>query len=203
MRAWLIVIVLLAPNLCGATSAEPRTELQVDLAGKTYTMSAGSDIQVFVDGKPQTLRITELPWRHFSEAGIRFDYPRHFPWETDPAPPASWTLDGNSAVIMVFDYGVGTVRSPEEVVDGIENALAVKTHPRRQKAVLLTKAAGALNGIVSTLKLASSTISNEVFVLPRANRSVVLVLQDSLDDHGEHTAEYGEMRERLAATLEF
>jgi hypothetical protein len=163
---------------------------------------AGVPLDVMIDGKAVKLLVSELPWRHFAQAGVQFDYPRHYPWESDATPPRSWTLDGNDSVIMLFEQAAGAARTPESLADGLERALAAKA-PERGKAVLRTTRAGTLTGIVSTVKLATSTITNEVFSLQAHDRSSLLVLQDSLDDAGNHSSEYIEMRQRLSATLEF
>ena len=53
------------------------------------------------------------------------------------------------------------------------------------------------------MDLATSTISHEVFALGKGDHAWLLVLQDALDEQGDHSSEYIEMRKRLSATLEF
>ena len=203
MRNLPMVLAALLALPCSATGEEPPTQLRIAIDGRQYVTTAGTSLEVDVGGRKATLRIDELPWRHFSQDSLQFDYPRHFPWESDPAQPRSWTLDGNDSVIMVFEQSAGHARSPEDVAAGFEKTLGAKAPAEHAKAVLRTERVGTLTGVASMVRLATTTISHEVFALGKGDRSWLLVLQDSLDDDGGHSSEYIEMRKRLSTTLEF
>lgn len=196
----LFAVVLAAP--CRAAGDEPPTQLRVEIDGKSVITTAGATVDVDLGGRNVKLRVEELPWRHFSTNGLQFDYPRHFPWEFDPEPPRSWTLDGNSAVIMLFDNTIQE-RAAEDLAADIEKALSSASSARRTKTELRTAKSGTLAGVASTITLARNVVRNEVFVLGKGGASWLLVLQDSLADDGSHSTEYTAMRARLAATLEF
>ncbi|WP_306582333.1 hypothetical protein [Dokdonella sp.] len=202
MRAVPTILAALLAAPCLAASTEPPTQVRVTVDGKAYVGNTGTTIEVDVGGRKLPLRVEELPWRHFEAGRLRFDYPRHFPWEHDPEPPRSWTLDGNNAVLMVFE-NVAPRRSAEAQAEAIEELLLRGAAPRRAKAVLATAKAGPLSGVATTIKVVNYTMSNEIFVIDSGKSSWLLVLQDALTDAGEHTAEYLEMRARLSATLEF
>lgn len=197
----MLLATLLAIS-CSAAGNEPPTQLRVEIDGKPYVTTAGASIDADLGGRIVKLRVEELPWRRFAQAGLQFDYPRHFPWDSDPSPPRSWTLDGNDAVITVFDNTLAK-RKAEDLAGDIEKAIARGAHIERSKAVLRTDKAGILTGVVSTMEVAGSPFSNEVFVLGKGEVSWLLVLQDALGDDGTHSSEYIEMRKRLSATLEF
>jgi hypothetical protein len=197
----MLLATLLAIS-CSAAGNEPPTQLRVEIDGKPYVTTAGASIDADLGGRIVKLRVEELPWRRFAQAGLQFDYPRHFPWDSDPSPPRSWTLDGNDAVIMVFDNTLAK-RKAEDLAGDIEKAIARGAHIERSKAVLRTDKPGILTGVVSTMEVAGSPFSNEVFVLGKGEVSWLLVLQDALGDDGTHSSEYIEMRKRLSATLEF
>ena len=202
MRRFSLLLATLFAASCSAAVDEPPTQLRVEIDGKPYVTTAGATVDVDVGGRTVKLRVEELPWRRFALDGLRFDYPRHFPWEFDPSPPRSWTLDGNNAVIMVFD-NASARRSAEDLAGDIEKAVARGTRAERSKAVLCTDKAGTLTGTASRMTVAGSPFSNEVFVVAKGDASWLLVLQDSLDDDGDHSSEYVEMRKRLSATLVF
>jgi hypothetical protein len=197
-----MLLATLLASSCSAAGNEPPTQLRVEIDGKPYVTTAGASIDADLGGRIVKLRVEELPWRRFAQAGLQFDYPRHFPWDSDPSPPRSWTLDGNDAVIMVFDNTLAK-RKAEDLAGDIEKAIARGAHIERSKAVLRTDKAGILTGVVSTMEVAGSPFSNEVFVLGKGEVSWLLVLQDALGDDGTHSSEYIEMRKRLSATLEF
>ncbi|MBZ0221626.1 MAG: hypothetical protein K8F35_01220 [Dokdonella sp.] len=203
MRIGLMFVVALLASACSAAGMEePPTQLRITLDGKQLVTHAGAETEVEVGGRSVKLRVEELPWRHFSTNGLQFDYPRHFPWEFDPEPPRSWTLDGNSAVIMLFDNTIQE-RAAEDLAADIEKALSSASSARRTKTELRTAKSGTLAGVASTITLARNVVRNEVFVLGKGGASWLLVLQDSLADDGSHSTEYAAMRARLAATLEF
>jgi hypothetical protein len=141
------VLAALLALPCSATGEEPPTQLRIAIDGRQYVTTAGTSLEVDVGGRKATLRIDELPWRHFSQDSLQFDYPRHFPWESDPAQPRSWTLDGNDSVIMVFEQSAGHARSPEDVAAGFEKTLGAKAPAEHAKAVLRTERVGTLTGV--------------------------------------------------------
>jgi hypothetical protein len=197
----MLFTVLLAVS-CSVAGNEPPTQLRIEVDGKPYVTTAGATIDADVGGRSVKLRVEELPWRRFAQGRLQFDYPRHFPWDSDPSPPRSWTLDGNDAVIMVFENTLPK-RKAEDLASDIEKAVARGAHVERSKAVLRTDKAGILTGVTSTMKVAGSPFSNEVFALGKGDASWLVVLQDALGDDGAHSSEYIEMRKRLSATLEF
>jgi hypothetical protein len=198
MRAFLLTGLALLSAL--AMAGEPPTRLKVEIGGQTVLIDAGQAVDVDIDGKPTRLRIAELPWRQFAEAGLRFEYPKHFPWEYEA--PGTWSLDGNNAVIIVIRADKGDAPAPDDVLDGMQEGLELKKKPVRDTVVLATKQ-GRITGSAMTSRLASSRLRTEVYVLEGKSSSFVLMLQDSLDDEGKPTAEFIDMRKRLVGSLEF
>lgn len=200
MRAPRVAFAML-PGLVAAVAmaAEPPARLQVKIGDARTVVETGKAAEIMLDGKRVRLLIEELPTRRFDEAGVRFDYPRHFPWEEDGD---SWTLDGNSAVVIITLGEAGQVATPTELLDGIEEAFKTKRRAKREPVMLETRQ-GRIEGLAAIVKLASSSIRNEAYVLERSRGPVILLLQDSLDDAGKPTAEFIDMRKRLVDTLEY
>lgn len=203
MRSTLWAVALSTLASIGAASsgfaAEPAAQLQVTLDGRELRVEAGRPVEVELDGRRVTLRVDELPYRRFAEAGIAFDYPRHLSWEAEPG---NWTLDGNSAVVMVFAAAKGEAPDPDDVLDGIEQSLkSVRRAPR--ESILLTARSGALDGTAMTATLAGSRLRYEAYQIKGSSHDALLVLQDTLTDSGDASAEFVAMRKQLARTLEF
>lgn len=202
MRSMLWVVALSTLSF-GATApgfaAEPAAQLRVTLDGQELRVESGHPVEVELDGRRVTLRVDELPSRRFTEAGIAFDYPRHLSWEAEPG---NWTLDGNSAVVMVFSAAKGEAPDPDAVLDGIEQSLKA---PRRapRESILLTTRTGALDGTTMTVTLAGSRLRYEAYQIEGRSHDALLVLQDTLTDSGEASAEFVALRKQLAQTLEF
>ena len=103
---------------------------------------------------------------------------------------------------MVFD-NTASKQTAEEFAGDIEKTVSQDTRAERSKARLHTDKVGTLTGVASKMKLSNTRFSNEVFAIDKGDASWLLVLQDTLDEAGEHSSEYLEMRKRLSATLEF
>ena len=85
-----MLLAALIASTGSAASDEPPTQLRVELDGRQYVTTAGAPLDVEVGGTKAKLRIDELPWRHFTQGSLQFDYPRHFPWESDPSSWGRW-----------------------------------------------------------------------------------------------------------------
>ncbi len=180
-------------------AAEPAAQLRVTLGGQELRVEAGRPVEVELDGKRVTLRVEELPYRRFAEAGIAFDYPRHLSWEAEPG---NWTLDGNSAVVMVFSAAKGEAPDPDDVLDGIEHSLkSARRAPR--ESILLSARSGALDGTTMTVTLVGNRLRYEAYRIEGRSHDALLVLQDTLTDSGDASAEFVALRKQLAQTLEF
>lgn len=186
--------------VASAFAGEPPTQLQVNIGLQQFQVEAGKSTEIILDGKPTTMRVEELPIRHFAEAGIRFDYPRHFPWEHDT--PHNWTLDGNNAVVMVNLQEAGEEGTPDDVLDGMIESLKLSNAPSRIQIQLSTRR-GVISGVSAIIPMGSTRIRNEVYLLKGNASSVLLVLQDTLGDNDQATTEFTDMRKRLSETLEY
>lgn len=180
-------------------AAEPPLRLEVRVGDSRQRVDAGTAAQIVVDGKPVTLQVDILPTRRFNEAGLRFEYPAHMPWEHDP--PSMWTLDGNNATVIIHRGEAGDDSSADDLLDNMESSLKSKTKPRRSDVELGLRS-GTVRGRVATMAFSSSRIRTEAYVVGPASRPVLLMLQDALDDNGKATAEFIELRRLLVDTLE-
>jgi len=196
---WPVAFALIA-TATAAIGAEPPARLGLEIGGTTIEVEAGQRFEFQVDGKTTAARIVELPTRRFDEAGIRFEYPRHFPWEHDA--PDMWTLDGNSAVLILTRAGADADTTAADLLDGVEESLRSTRRTPREKVVLPTRQ-GDIEGLASNVRIGNLQMRNEAYVLVAQGARFLLILQDSLDDDGRPTTEFNEMRKRLATTLEF
>ncbi len=193
------LLAVFAAGIAHAGDAEPPARLQVKIGDARAVVETGKVAEVVVDGKPLKVLIEELPTRRFDAAGLRFDYPRNFSWEHDDE---TWTLDGSNAVVIITRGLLGGDAMAADVLDGIEDEIGAKTRGKREKVVLETSK-GRIEGVAATVRVASTAIRNEAYVVGPGVRPVILLLQDTLDDAGRLSTEFTDMRRRLAATLEF
>ncbi len=197
MRGVLLPILLVAVAV--ANAAEPPTRLVLEIDGTTIEVDAGQRFDVLVDGKKRLARIGELPTRRFDEAGIRFEYARHFSWEHDP--PDMWTLDGNNAVLILTRGQPGDDSTAEDLLDGIGKRRGKRSAAYRM--IALDTRQGRIEGLESTVEVSGIHIRNEAYVLEHGDVFALLILQDSSDGDAADAVEFQSLRKRLAETLEF
>lgn len=201
MRLLRLAIAMLSiGSIACAIAAEPPTQLEVEIGGQRFAMDAGQSRDVEINGKLTRLRVSELPWKQFSESGLRFEYPRHFPWEFEA--PGTWTLDGNSALIIVVHADDGDASSPIEALEQMHSELGKKQKPTFETISLATRH-GSVKGSAATWRIASTQLRTEAYFLEGKDTSFLLMLQDSLADDGSSSAEFIDMRSRLVESLEF
>lgn len=182
------------------TAAEPPLQLSIQLGDQRVIANAGKSTHIKMGDTSIPVRVDVLPTRQFDEIGLRFEYPAHFPWEHDDE--STWTLDGNSAVIIITRSDVDSTTTAGELLDMIEGSLRQSRRSPREPVVLNTRS-GALSGVATTVRMATSRIRNEAYIVRNESTLATLILQDALDDDGNSSAEFVDMRKRLAATLEF
>lgn len=195
--AWSLVMLAAASV---TVAAEPPSRLALEIGGTTVEIDAGQRFEVVVDGKTQSARITELPTRRFDAAGIRFDYPRHFGWESDP--PDMWTLDGNNAVVIVTRGERGDASTAKDLLDGMLESLGGKRGAAYREVILDTRQ-GRIKGLEAIIEVTGFDIRNEAYVLERGEVFALLLLQDSSAGDARDGVEFKDLRKRLALSLEF
>lgn len=98
----------LAQNQSNTNNSEPKATFEVTVNGKKYNVSENEDLKLDTLLKP-TISIKLSDYKKFKSSAISFDYPRHlsYTFEQDYA-YKSWTLSGNSLVVLVFEMDVNT-----------------------------------------------------------------------------------------------
>ena len=148
-----------------------------------------------------TLRVE--PFRVFRYAGLSFQYPREYTFQADHTNPgvALWTLSGSDCMIMVQrfeDQG-----DPEAVRQLLVDELAARYKDARKKQGAITwKLEGTtLKGIRLEVEFAGTTLYQDLYSFRAGNGSVVLLVQDSLQDDGKPSVHRVRAETMLTKTL--
>lgn len=204
--AFIMLISLTAAPPTGvgqeSDSQEPPLRFRVRIADKTLSLSEGE--MQSLEGKfdnPQ-VRITIEPTRRFAKQGVEFDYPRAFVFEADTADAhfKNWTLSGNDLRIMlfVFDNPISAAEQAESIVAEFGEGVAEITD-RDLKLQLGTR---TCRGVALTAAVAGTRMRMEVYELPqRGNASRLLLLQDTLNEQDQGTAEGAAARKLLSTSF--
>ena len=196
MRVLFLGVALMLANL--AQAGEPPTRFKLEIDGNTRVVEAGQAFEIEVGGKKVPARFIEFETRRFDEAGVRFEYPRHFAWEHDP--PDMWTLDGNNAVLILSRAEPGNDTTATDLLDGVAEGL--RSERKKYRPITLVTRQGAIEGLETTFTIVGNRIRYEAYVLERGAARSLLMLQDSTDGAAA-ASEFKDMRQRLGATLEF
>ncbi len=194
---WTCLLALLA---LPALAAEPKPQIEISAGGKSYTVYDGASVDIDVGGKPITLKVREMPFLQFSEAGLKFDYPRHFSYESDPSPPASWVLDGNDVVVQVLQFDADDdadakglllriARRLKNAGSCVPSAMFLKTHD------------GMLNGYTCDVKVIDTSMHYEIYRLDANGAPRIISFQQTVTKDGSASKELLDVRNYIARTL--
>ena len=181
-------------------AVEPPVVYSLQVGDKVVRLKEGEPAELTGTFTNPKLTLTADDFRVFPYAGISFRYPSHFAFEADLEDKnlRRWSLDGNNCVIMVQRYGV------EVAMHDLTDAL-VKQYGENntvQSDVSLTLAGKKLLGKRITAKLAGSTIVQDVFPIPSAKGStLLLLLQDTPNDDGTPSDERQLLEKRLVESF--
>jgi len=204
-HALLGAAVLAALPRSADETMEPPPIYALEVGGKRVALEPDLPLDLDTpDARTRVVLRTE-PHRVFPFAGLRFHYPRGMGFEADMDTPgvALWSLDGNDAVVMVQRYGgrevPGEVR--EEVVTSIQAQFGRRS---ATSAPSKTSLGGReLEGTEIRIAIAGTRLIQEVYAIPSGRDTIILIVQDSLEDDGSHSAEYGTTKKMLAESFRF
>lgn len=191
MRKLLILTaaILLSLKVANADeAAEPPLRLTLTVNGQTLTAGEGKPVQLKGAFNDPTISVNVDPYRAFSAQGVSFEYPRGFSFEADFSDQNAkiWTLAGNDLKIMLFVIAAKT--DDRAIADGMADQFGRDNVT--ESATELTLGGKKIPGVRQLISLMGHKLTNDVFVLSTAaNRTVVLVLQDSPQPNGDRSTE--------------
>lgn len=181
---------------------EPPMEFRLLRGQEATPVRLDEPFQLKTDSGALELVLVVDPLRTFRRAGISFRYPREYVFEADQESPVVtiWTLSGNDVLIMVMRYA--SLTDHEELrrstVEAIEEQYGGGT---TSTPVSFTAGGKVLPGTRVTVRVADVPLVQEVYSFVSDGKAFLLMLQDSPDDPGTPTREYGDVVEILASTL--
>lgn len=177
--------------------------LVVEIGDQKIEAELGHPFHVQIEGKTVRMRVTAKPTRTFNHAGVSFEYPRDMDFEFNnrTAGAKVWSLDGNDVVLMVQHFA--------SVPTGKGAALLAKGAARRFGSLVtqtsktqMSLGGHELKGVRLDASVSGARIALQFFDLPSKEGAVVLVLQDSLADDGNHSQEFEAIVPVLSKTLQ-
>ncbi len=193
-----ISLIFASAGQCQDETKEPPIEYQLLVNGKALNVELDTEFELDIQGKTK-LKLTASNVRNFKYGGITFPYPTSFAFEAElDAVSKLWTLDGSSCLIMVFAFpsanGLGHKSFAESI--GAEYQNEPDFSP-----TTLTCDGQELEGTQLNIKIEQTNLVQMVFEIPTKDGARVIVLQDTLEDDGSHTAEFNGVVKLLKQNL--
>jgi hypothetical protein len=169
------------PGTCDepASGSPPPVVYTLEINGQVHQIRADEPLKLtgsFTD-PVVTLRVAST--RTLSHAGVQFDYPANFTFESETEDPdfQSWTVSGNDVTVMVF-LSQGEL-TPQALAQSTAEALKVTDY--QMKPAQLKLGSQELSGTSIRMSLGEVAILQQVLQLPpQGTRSRLLVIQDTL-----------------------
>ncbi|MDD2999095.1 MAG: hypothetical protein PHV05_08555 [Candidatus Riflebacteria bacterium] len=188
-----------AKNMVVDESIEPADSYKLLVNGSEYEIFAGKDTELPLKLDNPKISLKLEPFKTFNYGGIYLQYPRYYTFEADLADKEAsfWNLSGKQSILMIQKY-------PAEMDHKI---MATMLKPRfGEENTTVGECSMNLNGIVTkgskvVASIGGSSISQEIFSFKLNSGSLLLILQNALNEKGEPSEEGQILRELLTSTF--
>ena len=182
---------------------EPPLLLRLIVGGETHAIRLDEPLELPTPAAKTTVLLRAEPHRLFPYGGVRFRYPRHFAFTADRENPAvrQWTLDGSDCVIMLFRFP-GDNDATKSLRDSVDAARAQWGERARTSDTALDLNGVKLEGTMFDIMLAGQRLKQSYFGLRVGEDSMVIILQDSLQENGQASADYSRTLKMLEESFE-
>ncbi len=148
------------------------------------------------------MKLLVQPTRRFAAASVEFDYSRHMSFEVyrDDPNVTIWSLTGNDVLIMVQKYARSDLRVLlNAVVGGTADYYGDAEVEQSRTSIELSGMTA--KGHRLSVVIAGTHLRQDFFPVQLRDASLVLMLQDTLDDDGSASEEGKKARDLLLKTF--
>lgn len=166
---------------------EPDAIFVLDINGQKVKLKKDEATVVKGEFKNPKVSLSIEPYKEFTYGGIYVKYPQHYGFEADVADEnvKMWNLSGNSGILMIQKYSLEmdhkTMAQLLVPRYGEDNA--------RLDECSMKFMGKMVSGTRVIANFGGTAISQEVYSFKLANGSVLLIIQDGIDEEGKHTRE--------------
>jgi hypothetical protein len=172
-------------------AGEPPLRFRVAIDGEEHALTENEAKALRVGDREHQVRVVVEPLRRFAAAGLQFDYPRGMNFEHEVGASERWTLKGPDVTLIVVRCRAASAVIAKAML-GAGDAAA----PKPAKVVLGGTAHAALT---HHTRGSTTPMESTVVAIDRPDGSVVLCVQDVLDD-GRRSADCAALLALLAET---
>lgn len=187
-------------NLASGQTEEPPQRYFIEQGDEKIPVELDKPFSVEGAGRTE-LKLSLRPSRLFPHAGLEFEFPAGFSFEAMvDEESGNWTLEGEQCMVIVVEL-------PDEEMEHHEMAESIATgfdeagEEAEYADVRVKLADMTLGGTELRVKLDDYVFAYDVWSIPTEGGSRFLVLQDGLDESGEHSEEFNRLREMVQRSL--
>lgn len=184
-----------------AKSVAPAPSYQLKIDGVVHEITLAAPAEITLADTKHTIELVKNNTSTFNQAGLAFEFDanRHFSYETISPEVDHWSLDGNNSVIMVQHYAdCSPFEDIVEVFAQQFEQMGSKVTVADSEMAIKNK---RIQGKSLTMQFGEVRLTQQLYYFSHMPSCVVLVLQDTLTDAGEHSDEFDELKTLLQSTL--
>mgnify|MGYP001208933357 CR=1 FL=1 len=184
------------------SSREPAQQFLLELGGQKIPLQLDKLHEASIDGKPVKLRLKLKPTRLFSAGGIQFEYPTEFLFKFDNDGMETWSIEGPDILLMIQNcHFLDPMFVVEQIEDEYGEQFGEAVTQGREVEMML--GGRLLKGRRVDFKAVGESFRVTILAVQSNGKNLTIVLQDSLEDDGAHSAEYDRIVALLKKTLQF
>ncbi|NLF96015.1 MAG: hypothetical protein GX569_04690 [Candidatus Riflebacteria bacterium] len=177
----ILAVFVAAPSAFAVDeSVEPADTYRLSLNDVEIDLFPDRDIELPENAGKAKARLIVNPEKRFTYGDVDFQYPRYFTFEADlnEAEVRLWSLSGNKAVLMVQRY-------PVEMDHKVMAEQLLPSFGEGNSTLGVCEM--MFNGVKTTgsrviTTIGQGTIAQDIYSFDMANGSLLLILQDTLED---------------------
>lgn len=180
-------------------SVEPADSYSLVVNGEKMPLFTDRDINLPENAGSAKVRLEVNPEKSFSYGEIELKYPRYFTFESEFPDEGVrlWSLSGKKAVLMIQRYPVKMDHSvmAQQLLPSFGrgnstlSSCEMTLHGEKQKGSRLV------------IRIGEGVIAQNIYSFDIASGSLLLIMQDTLDENGSNSAEFKAFFEMFVRTF--
>ena len=198
---FIIQIFFITSSFADRNEEEPRQMASLKINGAMHSVVVGQESELTINNQPYQVVLELDPIRNFSKKGISFDYSseKNFAYQSLSSIADHWELSGSNSAIMVQNYPGKTSRN--DIYKAFLDEYALMKAELDTKDITLHSNGNAFEGKRLRIDMGNAHLMQDVFVFENKNSTLVLILQDNVNEDGSNTKEYIDTTDLIRDTL--
>lgn len=180
---------------------EPPVQYEVLINGKVYPFAEGIPNRIPGTYNNPEIRIHTVPYRHFENELLVFDYPIYFNFEFEKEGSAysNWTFNGKSVTVMQFLMGADVPLKDfvSKMLNKFGEANCTVNYDKEVIGKIELETANLM------VRIVGQPLNIKFYARSTQRQTYFLAIQDALNDDESTTTEYNQFLILLKRTLQW